>query len=133
LYNKLLVLVAYDETSQNGSFTAQSHCFSSVCVQQLAANSSWHCKRSDIARLLDAPSLQTTFQDVIYTYLLPLHVSALVGHLQENIQLIAGSYCTYSASVLSVLCPIKLLFIFGKSCRCRLNVCVSCLYVDKNN
>jgi hypothetical protein len=44
----------------------------------------------------------------IHIHLLPLHVSALVGHLQvEYIQLIAGSYCTYNGSI--VLCALVLL------------------------
>jgi hypothetical protein len=49
-------------------------------------------------------------------------------------QLIIGSYCTYNGSI--VLCVLVLLGstynIFGKFCRCQLNVLVCCPDVDKN-
>jgi hypothetical protein len=43
----------------------------------------------------------------IHIYLLLLHVSALVGHLQVEYTIIAGSYCAYNGSV--VLCALALL------------------------
>jgi hypothetical protein len=65
----------------------------------------------------------------IHINLLLLHVSALVGHLQVDYTIIAGSYCTYNESV--VLCASVLLGsiynIFGKFCHCQLNVRVCVL------
>jgi hypothetical protein len=53
-----------------------------------------------LSRLLQVPPLTTTFEDV-YSYI-PATATCFgpVGHLQVNIQLIAGSYCSYSRSVL---------------------------------
>jgi hypothetical protein len=54
-----------------------------------------------LSRLLEEPTLATTFKGVYFIYiLLPLHVLALVGHLQaeyttaalKNIQISKGSY-----------------------------------------
>jgi hypothetical protein len=48
----------------------------------------------------------------IHIHLLLLHVSALVGHPQAEMQLIDGSYCTYNGFiVLCALCIIKLQFL----------------------
>jgi hypothetical protein len=70
----------------------------------------------------------------IHMHLLPLHVSAFDGHLQEEYTITAGSYCTYSGSV--VLCALALLGtiynIFGKFCSCQLNVRLCCLDLDQN-
>jgi hypothetical protein len=38
-----------------------------------------------LSRLLEEPSLATTLKDVYFIYiLLPLHISALIGHLQAE-------------------------------------------------
>jgi hypothetical protein len=66
----------------------------------------------------------------IHIYLLPLHVSALVGHLQAECTIIAGSYCTCNGTV--VLCAFTLLGsiynIFGKFCSCQLDVRVGVVW-----
>jgi hypothetical protein len=57
----------------------------------------------ELSRLVEEPPLATTLKGVYFIYiLLPLHVSALVGHLQAEYTLISGSYSTYNGSV--VLC-----------------------------
>jgi hypothetical protein len=48
--------------------------------------------------LLEEPSLATTLQGVYFTfYNLPLHVSALAGHLQAEHTIILGSYFTLNS------------------------------------
>jgi hypothetical protein len=56
-----------------------------------------------LSRFLEEPYLATTLKGVYFIYiLLPLHVSAPVGHLQPEYRTILGSYFTYNGSV--VLC-----------------------------
>jgi hypothetical protein len=44
-----------------------------------------------LSRLLEEPSLATTLQGVYFIfYILPLHASALVGHLQAEYTVILG-------------------------------------------
>jgi hypothetical protein len=87
-----------------------------------------------LSRLLEVRPLAITFQDVYLYIFANATCFGPVGHLQVNIQLNAESYCSYSGSV--VLCALVLLRsicnIFGKFCRCQLNVRVCCLKVDKN-
>jgi hypothetical protein len=52
-------------------------------------------------------------------YILPLHVSALIGHLQAEYTIISGT-TSYNGSV--VLCYYVLFYTLGKFCRCLLNV-----------
>jgi hypothetical protein len=47
---------------------------------------------------------QQLYKMFIPIYLLPLHVLALVGHLQVEYTIFAGSYCTYNGSI--VLCAL---------------------------
>jgi hypothetical protein len=55
-------------------------------------------------RLLEEPSHAATLQGVYFIFyiFLPLHVSALGGHLQAEYTIILGSYFTHNGSV--VLC-----------------------------
>jgi hypothetical protein len=46
-------------------------------------------------------------------YILPLHVSALVGHLQAEYTIILGSYCNYNGSVVYLIC-VRELFKFAQ-------------------
>jgi hypothetical protein len=54
-----------------------------------------------LSRLLEEPSLATTLQGVYFIFFifLPLHVPALVGHLQVEYTIILGSYLTHNGSV----------------------------------
>jgi hypothetical protein len=56
------------------------------------------------SRLLEEPSLATNLQGVYFIFyiFLPLHVSALAGHLQAEYTIILGSYLLHNGSV--VLC-----------------------------
>jgi hypothetical protein len=56
------------------------------------------------SRLLEEPYLATTSKGVYFIFyiFLPLHVSALAGHLQAEYTIILGSYFTHNRSV--VLC-----------------------------
>jgi hypothetical protein len=56
-----------------------------------------------LSRLLEEASLATTLQGVYFTFyiFLPLHVSALDGHLQAEYIIILGSYFTRNGSVVS--------------------------------
>jgi hypothetical protein len=58
-----------------------------------------------LSRLLEEPSLATTLQGVYFIFyiFLPLHGSALVGHLHVEYTIILGSYLTRNGSVAFVL------------------------------
>jgi hypothetical protein len=57
-----------------------------------------------LLRVLDQGS--TTLQGVYFIFyiFLPLHVSALVGHLQAECSIILGSYLTHNGSVVYLIC-----------------------------
>jgi hypothetical protein len=57
-----------------------------------------------LSRLPEEPSLATTLQGVYFIFyiFLPLHVSAIAGHLQAEYTIILGSYLTHNGFV--VLC-----------------------------
>jgi hypothetical protein len=57
-----------------------------------------------LSSLLEEPSLSSTLQGVYFIFyiFLPLHVSALAGHLQAEYTTILESYLTHNGSV--VLC-----------------------------
>jgi hypothetical protein len=72
-------------------------------------------------RLLEEPSLATTLKGVYFIYmLLPLHVSALTGHLQEEYTIISGSYFLQRIRCFVLLGPIFICL--AKFCRCLVNV-----------
>jgi hypothetical protein len=54
-----------------------------------------------LSRLLEEPSFTPTLRGVYFIFhiFLPLHVSALAGHLQAEYKIILGSYFTHSGSV----------------------------------
>jgi hypothetical protein len=75
-----------------------------------------------LSRLLEEPSLTTTLKDVYFIYiLLPLHVSALVGHLQaENTQLFQEAT---SPTTDPLFCVIRSNFyMLVKFCHCQFTV-----------
>jgi hypothetical protein len=55
-------------------------------------------KSSQQSRLLEEQSLATNLQGVYFIFyiFLPLHVSALAGHLQAEYTIILGSYFTHN-------------------------------------
>jgi hypothetical protein len=67
----------------------------------------------------------TTLQGVYFILyiFLPLHVSALAGHLKAEYTIVLGSYFTHSGSVVLFITS-HLLYIFGKYCRCLFNMCL---------
>jgi hypothetical protein len=72
---------------------SDAQCF--PCNQNTSSSLAKHLTPQPSLKRLEEPSLATTFKGVyLYLYLLPLHVSALVGHLQAEYTNISGSYFT---------------------------------------
>jgi hypothetical protein len=83
----------FPNLSQFISHTAVGHCIAFYFVVL-------HPVARTLSRLLEEQSLATTLKGVHFIfYILPLHVSALGGHLQAGYTISLGSYFTHNGSV----------------------------------
>jgi hypothetical protein len=81
------------KTMQSTSFTLSTGMFTNFVKLMHELNCENICMNEAgliISRLLEEPSLATTFLRCLFIFILPLHISALAGHFQAEYTIIFG-------------------------------------------